>query len=170
MLSWRNDSRRQSLKLSWMNWAGFEYLVGHRFYPNHKRFEIHIYFLHETKSVCLHCIRLSFTKISVTFKVWRGEWWWNNYLKTTKARNLKFGQMISLYMNLRPSIFGDATSRGLEHMHTNLVSAKLLGDFSLGLARASLAEWFKTPLLKSYDLGSVFYLAIPCIILISYWI
>ena len=26
-------------------------------------------FFHETKSVCLHCIRLSFTEISVTFKV-----------------------------------------------------------------------------------------------------
>ena len=116
MLSTSNDQRRQGLKLSWMNWAGFEYLVGHRFYPNHNRFKILIYFLHETKSVCLHCIRLSFTKISVTskvwrendvkitFKVWRGEWLWNNYSKTTKARNLKFGQITSLYMNLRPWI------------------------------------------------------------------
>ena len=60
-----------------MNWAVFKYLVGHRFYSNHKRFKSHIYFFHETKSVCLHCIRLSFTEISVTFKVWRGEWWWN---------------------------------------------------------------------------------------------
>ena len=69
--------RRQGLKLSRMNWAGFKYLVGHRFHPNHKRFKFHIYFFHETKSVCLHCIRLSFTKISVTFKVWTGDWWWN---------------------------------------------------------------------------------------------
>ena len=26
-------------------------------------------FFHETKSVCLHCIRLSFTEVSVTFKL-----------------------------------------------------------------------------------------------------
>ena len=30
-------------------------------------------------------------------------------------RNLKFGQIIILYMNLRLSIFRGATSRGLEH-------------------------------------------------------
>ena len=41
----------------------------------------------------------------------------DKYSKTTKARNLKFGQIISLYMNLRPSNFGGATSRGLGHMH-----------------------------------------------------
>ena len=32
--------------------------------------------------------------------------------ETTKARNLKFRQLIGLFMNLRPSNFGGATSRG----------------------------------------------------------
>ena len=44
----------------------------------------------------------------------------------TKARNLKFGQMISLHMNLCPSNFGGATSRGLGHMHPKLVTAKFI--------------------------------------------
>ena len=48
----------------------------------------------------------------------------DKYSKTTKARNLKFRQMISLYMNLRPSNFGGATSRGLGQMHPKLVTAK----------------------------------------------
>ena len=39
-----------------------------------------------------------------------------NY-ETTKARNLKFGQMIGLYMDLRPCKFGGATLSGLGHMH-----------------------------------------------------
>ena len=50
----------------------------------------------------------------------------DNYSKTTKAKSLKFGQMISLYMNLRPSNFGGATSRGLGQMHPKLVTAKLI--------------------------------------------
>ena len=41
----------------------------------------------------------------------------SKYSKTTKARNLKFGQMISLFMNLCVSIFGGAMSRGLGQMH-----------------------------------------------------
>ena len=49
----------------------------------------------------------------------------DNYSKTTKARNLKFGQIISLYINLCPCNFGGATSRGLGHMHPKLVTAKL---------------------------------------------
>ena len=40
--------------------------------------------------------------------------------ETTKARNLKFGQMISLYKKLRTSNFEFATSRGLGQMHQNL--------------------------------------------------
>ena len=50
----------------------------------------------------------------------------NKNSETTKARNLKFGQMISLYMNLRASNFGGAMSRGLEHMHPNLVTTKFI--------------------------------------------
>ena len=50
----------------------------------------------------------------------------DKYLKTTKARNLKFGQMISLYMNLRPSNSGGATSRGLGQMHPKLVKTKFI--------------------------------------------
>ena len=46
------------------------------------------------------------------------------YSETTKARNLKFGQMISLYMNLRLSNFGGATSHGLGQMHPKLVTVK----------------------------------------------
>ena len=46
--------------------------------------------------------------------------------ETTKARNLKFGQMIGLYMDLRPCNFGGATSRGLGHMHPKLVTAKFV--------------------------------------------
>ena len=48
------------------------------------------------------------------------------YFKTTKARNLKVGQMISLYMNLRPSNFGGTTLRGLGQMHPKLVTAKFI--------------------------------------------
>ena len=55
--------------------------------------------------------------------------------KTTKARNLKFGQIISQYMNLRPCIFGGATSRGFGHMHPKLVTAKFISDFSHAKAR-----------------------------------
>ena len=50
----------------------------------------------------------------------------NKNSKTTKAANLKFGQMISLYMNLRPCNFGGATLRGLGHMHPKLVTAKFI--------------------------------------------
>ena len=46
--------------------------------------------------------------------------------ETTKARNLKFGQMISLYMNLRPSNFGGTTSRGLEQMRPKHVTEKFI--------------------------------------------
>ena len=36
---------RLGLKLSRMNWAVFNYLAGHRFYPNHERFKIpHLFF------------------------------------------------------------------------------------------------------------------------------
>ena len=49
--------------------------------------------------------------------------------ETTKARNLKFGQMISLYMNLHPSSFGGATSCGLGQMHPKLVTAKFIKWF-----------------------------------------
>ena len=44
----------------------------------------------------------------------------DNYSKTTKARNLKFGQIINLYMNLCTCNFGGATSRGLGHRPPNL--------------------------------------------------
>ena len=52
-----------------------KYLVGHRFYPNHKWFKINVVF-HQTRSLCLHCIRVSFTEISVIVKVWSGDCWW----------------------------------------------------------------------------------------------
>ena len=50
----------------------------------------------------------------------------NKNFETTKARNLKFGQMINLYMNLRHCNFGDATSCGFGHMHPKLVTAKFI--------------------------------------------
>ena len=50
----------------------------------------------------------------------------NKNSETTKARNLKFGQMIGLYMDLRDCNFGSATSRGLGHMHPKLVTAKFI--------------------------------------------
>ena len=50
----------------------------------------------------------------------------DKYSKITKARNLKFGQMISLYINLGSSNFAGATSRGLGHMHPKLVTAKFI--------------------------------------------
>ena len=62
---------------------------------------------------------------------------------------MKFGQMISQKMNLRPSIFGGATSRGLGQMHPKLVTAKFISDFSHVLARAAMAEWFKAPVLET---------------------
>ena len=50
----------------------------------------------------------------------------NKNSKTAKVRNLKFGQMISLYMNLRQCKFGGATSRGLGNMHPKLVTTKFI--------------------------------------------
>ena len=50
----------------------------------------------------------------------------DKYSKTTKARDLKFEQIISQYMNLRPCNFGGAMSRGLGHMHPKLVTAKFI--------------------------------------------
>ena len=50
----------------------------------------------------------------------------DNYSKTTKAGNLKYGQIISLYINLCTCNFGGATSRGLEHMDPKLVTAKFI--------------------------------------------
>ena len=44
--------------------------------------------------------------------------------KTTKARKLKFGDMISPYMKLYTCIFGGATSRGLRQTHQKLVITK----------------------------------------------
>ena len=49
--------------------------------------------------------------------------------ETTKARNLKFGQMISLNMKLRTRNFGGATLCGLEHMHPKLVIVKFINWF-----------------------------------------
>ena len=49
--------------------------------------------------------------------------------ETTNARNLKFGQMISLYINLRHCNFGGATSRDLGQMHPKLVTAKFIKGF-----------------------------------------
>ena len=40
--------------------------------------------------------------------------------KTTKAKNRKFGQMISLYMKLCTCIVGGATLRGLGQMRQKL--------------------------------------------------
>ena len=50
----------------------------------------------------------------------------DKYSETTKTRNLKFGQMISLNMKLRTRNFGGATSRCLGHMNPKLVTAKLI--------------------------------------------
>ena len=50
----------------------------------------------------------------------------DKFSETTKARNLKFGQIISLYMNLRPCNFGGATSRALGDMHPKLVTEKFI--------------------------------------------
>ena len=50
----------------------------------------------------------------------------NKNSETTKARNLKLGQMIGLYMDLRHCNFGGATSRGLGHMHHKLATAKFI--------------------------------------------
>ena len=53
----------------------------------------------------------------------------NKNSETTKVRNLKFGQMISLYMNLHPSNFGGALSCGLGQMHPKLVTVKFIKWF-----------------------------------------
>ena len=53
----------------------------------------------------------------------------NKNSETTKTRNLKFGQMIGLYMDLRNCNFGGATSRALGHMHPKLVTAKFIKWF-----------------------------------------
>ena len=50
----------------------------------------------------------------------------DKYSKTTTAKNLKFEQIISLFMNLRPCNFGGTTSRGLEQIHPKLVTAKFI--------------------------------------------
>ena len=59
----------------------------------------------------------------------------DNYSKSTKARNLKFGQIINLYMSLCTCNFGGATLRGLGHMPPNLWQRSLLSDFSHTKAR-----------------------------------
>ena len=46
--------------------------------------------------------------------------------KPPKARNLEFGQIISLYMNLCPCNFGGATSRGLGHMQPKRVTVQFI--------------------------------------------
>ena len=46
--------------------------------------------------------------------------------ETTKARNLKLGQMIGLYMDLCTCNFGGATSRGLGDMHPKLETAMFI--------------------------------------------
>ena len=71
----------------------------------------------------------------------------DKYSKTTKARNLKFGQMISLNMNLCASNFAGATSNGLGQI-LNLRQRSLLRDFSQARARAAVAEWLKRQWLK----------------------
>ena len=42
-------------EISWLNWAGLKWLVGHRFYPNHERFKIHIliFFMRQNHFVCI---------------------------------------------------------------------------------------------------------------------
>ena len=50
----------------------------------------------------------------------------DKYSETIKARNLKFEQMISLYINLRPSNFESAASRSLGQMQPKLVTAKFI--------------------------------------------
>ena len=50
----------------------------------------------------------------------------NKHSETTKARNLKFGQIISLHMNLRHYNFGGATSHGMGHLHPKLVTMKFI--------------------------------------------
>ena len=59
--------------------------------------------------------------------------------------------MISVFMNLRPSNFGGATSRGLGHMQPKLVTVKFItvSDFSHVLAPAALSDWLMAPVLKS---------------------
>ena len=99
-------------------------LVGHLFHPNHK--STFLFFFPQTKSLCLHCIRVSFTKISVETNSLHSLGVSNIYPKnhflkaksikifeTIKSRNLKFGYMRSLNMKLCACIFGVATSRGL---------------------------------------------------------
>ena len=44
--------------------------------------------------------------------------------ETTKATNLKFGQMINPFMKVCACNFGGATLRGLGQMHPKLVTAK----------------------------------------------
>ena len=49
--------------------------------------------------------------------------------KPPKLENLNIGQMISLYMNLRPCNFEGTTSRGLGQMHPKLVTANFIKWF-----------------------------------------
>ena len=71
--------------------------------------------------------------------------YWNKNSETTTARNLKFGQMIGLYMDLRCCSFGGATSRGLGHMHPKLVTAKFIRYFY----SRRMDEWLKSPVLET---------------------
>ena len=50
--------------------------------------------------------------------------------EVTKARNLKFGQIISLYMKLCTCILGGAMSCGLGQTCQKLVITKLIHDFN----------------------------------------
>ena len=50
----------------------------------------------------------------------------NKNSETTKARNLKFGQMIGLFMDYHHCNFEGAKSRGLGQMHPKLVTVKCI--------------------------------------------
>ena len=79
----------------------------------------------------------------------------NKNSKTTKARNLKFGQIIGLYINLRPCNFGGATSSGLGKMHPKLVTTKFIKWFYGRMVNGASA-WSLRPEFN-YLLGQRFY-------------
>ena len=74
----------------------------------------------------------------------------DKYSKTTIARNLKFRQIISPYMKLRPSNFWGTTSRDLGQMQPKMWQWSLLSAFSHVRVHAVVADWLKAPVLETY--------------------
>ena len=74
----------------------------------------------------------------------------NKNSETTKARNLKFGQMIGVYTRTFVTAILEALRLVVWGICTlNLWQRSLLSDFTHARARAAMDEWLKSPVLET---------------------